>query len=331
LFHSLRIIPPILEICEDVTKICPQAVVFNFSNPMSRICTTVGRRFPDLQFVGLCHEIGSLRIHLPLMLGVPYEDLHVRAAGLNHFSVLLQARYRDTGEDAYPAIREKAQTYFDRTPSFRDVMMYIRETGKWPSSIDDLQGADLEPWPERDLFRVILEKFGYLPITTDSHFGEYIQWAHEAVDHRGILEFYHNYKSHLSRAQPKIELRLDERVVPIIEGILTDSGYEEEAVDIPNKGLIADLPEWLVVEVPGTVDKAGVHGVPMGRLPHGIAGLVSNQAAVHDLTAEAVLTGSKNAVLQALLVDPIVDKYAAVEEMVDTMLALQADYLGYIH
>jgi alpha-galactosidase len=331
LFHSLRIIPPILEICEDVIEICPQAVVFNFSNPMSRICTTVCRRFPDLQFVGLCHEIASLRMHLPLMLGVPYEDLHVRAAGLNHFSVLLEAHYRSTGQDAYPVIRKRARTYFDRTPGYDDFMTYIRETGQWPRSIDDLQGADLKPWPERSLFRVILERFGYLPVTTDSHFGEYIQWAHNAVDHWGILEFYHNYKSYLAQAQPEIELRLEERVVPIIEGILTDSGYEEEAVDIPNRGLIADLPEWLVVEVPATVDKAGIHGVPMGRLPHGIAGLLSNQVAVHDLTAEAVLTGSKDAVLQALLVDPIVDKYAAVEEMVDTMLELQADYLGYIH
>ena len=61
LFHSLRIIPPILEICADVMELCPQATVFNFSNPMSRICTTVHRAFPELKFIGLCHEIGSLR------------------------------------------------------------------------------------------------------------------------------------------------------------------------------------------------------------------------------------------------------------------------------
>ena len=54
LFHSLRIIPPILEICEDITKICPEAFVFNFSNPMSRICTTVHRKLPELKF-GIFH------------------------------------------------------------------------------------------------------------------------------------------------------------------------------------------------------------------------------------------------------------------------------------
>ena len=69
LFHSLRIIPPILEICADVMKICPEATVFNFSNPMSRICTTVTRAFPDLKFIGLCHEIASLRNYLPTNSG----------------------------------------------------------------------------------------------------------------------------------------------------------------------------------------------------------------------------------------------------------------------
>src|SRR5512146_2159073 len=108
LFHSLRIIPPILEICADAQKICPDAVIFNYSNPMSRICTTVTRAFPDLKFIGLCHEIASLRNYLPRILGVPYEALEVRAAGLNHFSVVLSAKYRESGQDAYPDIRAKA-------------------------------------------------------------------------------------------------------------------------------------------------------------------------------------------------------------------------------
>ena len=330
LFHSLRIIPPILEICGDVVKICPDALVLNFSNPMSRICTTVHRKFPDLRFVGLCHEINSLRFHLPRMLGVTYDKLETVAGGLNHFSILLEARYKETGEDAYPAIREKAPAYFGEMPGLTDAMKYFKETGQWPTSPQDFEGREVESWSERALFKVILEKFGYLPITTDSHFGEYIQWAYDSVDHRGILDFYRYYKRYLAEAEPKIELRLRENVVPIIEGIVTDSGYREEAVNLPNKGLIAHLPEWLAVEVPATVDAGGVHGVPLGQLPRGFLGLLQNQVAVHDMTAEAVISGSKQAVLQALLVDPIVDKYHAAVELLDTMLDLQKDYLGYI-
>lgn len=344
LFHSLRIIPPILEICGDVMKICPDAYVFNFSNPMSRICTTVHRKYPDLKLIGLCHEIGSLHRHLPRILGVPYERLKVRAGGLNHFSVLVECTYRDTGRDAYPDILAKAPAYFENLPTMRqtvEAMRQARERHERESEHAVLDEAALlrelealetaHKWAERGLFRVILEKFGLLPITTDSHMGEYVQWAYDAVDHSGILDFYLFYKEFLSQGRPpRIELRLTERVIPIIEGILTDAGYEEEAVNIPNAGLIQDLPSWLAVEVPAIVDKNGVHGVPLPNYPKGFLGLLHNQVAIHDMTAEAVLSGSKAAVLQALLVDPVVDKHAGVEEMLDVMLELQKKYLGYI-
>jgi alpha-galactosidase len=330
LFHSLRIIPPILEICADAVALCPDAVVFNFSNPMSRICTTVHRAFPQLQFIGMCHEIGSLRNYLPRMLGVPYEELEVRAGGLNHFSCLLSAKYRESGLDAYPDIRAEALRFFGNMPSTTARRKYFKETGHWPETADDLAAIGTEAWPERRVFKVILEKFGLMPVTSDSHFGEYIQWAYDTTDHRGILDFYRFYKEYLSTIQPKIELRLREQIIPIIEGIITDSGYLEEAVNIPNNGLIADLPDWIAVEVPATVDKDGVHGVPLGHLPHGFAGLLMNQVAVHDLTAEAVLCKSKAAALQALLVDPVVIQYCGLEEMLDTMIAYQEKWLGYL-
>ena len=96
LFHSLRIIPPILEICQKVSDVAPQATVFNYSNPMSRICTTVHRAFPELKFIGMCHEIASLERHLPPMLEQPRENIFYRAAGLNHFSVMTEVRYVDS-------------------------------------------------------------------------------------------------------------------------------------------------------------------------------------------------------------------------------------------
>ncbi|MBN1936191.1 MAG: alpha-glucosidase [Anaerolineae bacterium] len=333
LFHSLRIIPPILDICGDVMKICPDAYVFNFSNPMSRICTTVHRKYPDLKLVGLCHEIGSLRHYLPIMLGVPYSNLHIRAGGLNHFSILLAANYRDSGEDAYSEIRAKSPAFFENMPGYRDIHAYVEKTGKIPTTWEEAKQIPVsKKWAERGLFRVLLEQFGYLPITTDSHLGEYVQWAYDAVDHEGILDFYTMYKhSCLDRVEePKIELRLTERVIPIIEGILTNSGYEEEAVNLPNNGLIADLPDWIAVEVPAIVDKNGVHGVPLPNYPKAFLGLLQNQVAVHDMTAEAVLSGSRAVVLQALLVDPVVDKYVNVDQMVDVMIELQGRWLGYL-
>jgi alpha-galactosidase len=330
LFHSLRIIPPILEICADAMKICPAATVFNFSNPMSRICTTVHRAFPELKFIGLCHEIGSLRMFLPQILGVPYEALEVRAGGLNHFSCVLSAKYIESGKDAYPDIRAKGPQFFGNMPSLNTMFKYFKETGQWPEEPEHFAHVETESWPERRVFQVILEKFGLMPITSDSHFGEYVHWAYDVTDHKGILDFYNFYKLYLANAQPKIELHLSERVIPIIEGILTDAGYLEEAVNIPNNGLIANLPDWIAVEVPATIHADGVRGVPLGQLPRGFAGLLMNQVAVHDLTADAVINKSKASALQALLVDPVVGQYEGVAEMLDTIIEYQQPWLGYL-
>ena len=334
LFHALRIIPPILDICADVLAICPDAWVFNYSNPMSRICTSVHRALPMIKFVGLCHEIGSLPMFLPHILGVPYEALEVRAGGLNHFSCVLGAKYKDSGKDAYPDIREKAPQFFGNMPSLNKMFKYFKETGQWPQKVEDFAYVEKEAWPERRVFQVILEKFGLLPITSDSHFGEYIPWAYDVTDHKGILDFYRFYKSYLSQMQPRIELRLSERVVPIIEGIVTNSGYEEAAVNIPNcaqgKRIIENLPDWIVVEAPATVDGHGVHGIPLGDLPHGFAGLLTNQIAVHALTADAVIHKSKALALQALLVDPVVGQFEGVETLLETMIDYQRPWLGYL-
>jgi len=305
LFHSLRIIPQILAICGDVMRICPDAWVLNFSNPMSRICTTILHKYPDLHLVGLCHEIASLGKHLPSILGRPLEDLELVAGGLNHFSMLLEARYRDTGADAYPDIRAGIPAYFSGTA-------------------------------ERGLFMELFRRYDLLPITTDSHLGEYIQWAYDVVDHEGILDFYNGYKEYCLARAPEEGYTLEhfnegERVIPIVEAMVSGTPAHEGALNLPNRGLIDKLPDDIVVEVPGMIDASGVHGRPLGTLPAGFLGLLQNQVAIHELTAEAVLTGSKKVVMQALLADLNVTAVRPAEDMLETILRQQSQYLGYIH
>ncbi len=327
LFHALRIIPPILEICADIRAICPEAWVLNFSNPMSRICTTVHRAYPDLKFIGLCHEIASLPEHLPRILETPLENLSFRAGGLNHFSVLKTIHYKDSGRDAYPDVRAKAPAYFEAIENNLEWALHLA-----PEEFRRTVGR--RPWAERGLFRVILETFGYLPITTDSHFGEYIPWAYDVADLQGILDFYRGYV--LWTSQQISEERLLQgageswNVIHMMEGILTDSRHEELAVNIPNAGLIDNLPADIVVEVPAIVGRDGVRGVPLGKFHGGFGGLLLNQYAVHDLIAEAVLTRSKAAALQALLVDPVVNSLRAAQQTLEAMLKIQERWLGYL-
>jgi len=328
LFHSLRIIPPVLEICRDIEAICPEATIINLSNPMSRVCLAVKRAHPELRFVGLCHEVESLPLHLPHILDTPLSNLLFRAGGLNHFSILLDVRYRDTGEDAYPDVRAKAPAYFESLPPLTQI---LKEgfSGHLP------QGTAGRGWADRQLFKVVLERFGYLPITEDSHFGEYIHWAYDVADHKGIVDFYRWYKAWCAKRATASELGalLDEEhwgTVPIIEGIVADSRHTEMAVNLPNEGLIDNLPVDLIVEVPAVVDGQGIHGVTLGPLPKGIAGLMRTQASVQDLTVEAALKGSRDLALQALLVDPLVDSVERAESLLNAMLALQRPYLDYV-
>ncbi len=374
LFHSLRIIPPILDICQNISDICPDAFVFNYSNPMSRIVTTVKRKFPDLKFTGLCHEIASLEEHLPGILDMPLENIKYRAGGLNHFSVLIEAADKATGKDLYPELMDKAGEYFKRQSGYSEMWKFIRDNfgsllrGSGTGELDlsmivpmlknflkdsipdgmsdreilavlntegfysfDLKSrlAPLREWSDRHLFREIFETFGLIPITGDSHLGEYVQWAHSAADLKGIMDFYALYRTMLSLFTPEISIKLGERVVPIMEGIITDAGYEEPAVNILNEGFIADLPSWIAVEVPAVIDAKGIHGIKLD-IPKGFKGLLTNQIGIHDMTAEAVLGKSRKLALQALLVDPVVDTSAGLKDMLDFIIEMQSPLLDYL-
>jgi alpha-galactosidase len=335
LFHALRIVPPILGIVRDAMDICPEAWIFNFSNPMTAICTTVARAFPRAKFVGLCHEIGWLSRWLPGILGRAREDIAFRAAGLNHFSCALEVKDARTGADLYPELRAKAGAYFEREPGYSDLFDEYRATGKM-DSFESFHKGKAEArsryeWADRGLVKFMLEHYGLLPITTDSHFGEYLGWAHDVVDHRGILDFYDFYKVMLAQeARREIVLKVSERVVPIIEGMLLDKGFEEEAVNLPNSGLLPDLPSWIAVEVPAVVTRSGLAGVPMPAAPKGYLALLRDYCGVYDLTAEAVIQKRKDLAIQALLASPVTHRARGLRELVDRMIDLQRPWLDYL-
>jgi alpha-galactosidase len=334
-FHALRITPVILDIVKDAMELCPDAWIFNYSNPMTAIVTTVKRAYPQAKFVGMCHEIGWLDRWLPPMLGMKKEDLQFTAAGLNHFSCMLELKDKRTGKDLYPEVLKKAQEFFLREPGYSDVYGEYLRTG----TIQGAEKFDKEStgtksrfeWADRKLVKFMLENYRLLPITTDSHFGEYLSWAWDVVDHRGILDFYDWYKASLTgEAKHDIKLETSERVVPIIDGILGDAGFVESAVNVLNDGLIEDLPSWIALEVPALISAKGVQGLKVANLPKGYLALLRNYCGVYDLSAEAVIHRKKEYLIQALLANPVVHQAGAIEEMVDRMIAQQRPWLGYL-
>ena len=143
---------------------------------MQRICHAVTTKFPRLKFTGLCHEIASMERQLPTLMETKFSNIIFRAGGLNHFSILLDVKYKDTGKDGYPVIREKFENFYS-------------------SLVNDHEGFISTSGAERGVFFELYKLYGFLPITTDSHLGEYISWAYSIADHEGILDFYDNYKA----------------------------------------------------------------------------------------------------------------------------------------
>ena len=321
LFHSLRIIPAILEICEDINSICPEAFVFNYSNPMQRICHAATTKFPNMKFVGLCHEIMSMKKQLPSLMETDFSNIEFKAGGLNHLSILIEAKYKDTGKDGYAIIRDKFENYYSQI-----INQY-----------DDYHKS--KPGGERGVFFQLFKDYGFVPITTDSHLGEYIQWAHNVADHDAINEFYSNYKKHClsfhdnTRSISKFfepGREVYERVIPIIEAIINDHEYIEAAVNIPNRNFINQLPNGIVVEVPGIVNKDGISGFMLENYPTPFALLLNNQVGTIELTTQAVLDKSKHCAYLAMLVDPVVDDPNAAKRLLNTMIEVQHEYLGYL-
>ena len=315
LFHSLRIIPPILDICEDIQKICPSALFINYSNPLSRICLAIKRKYPSLKFVGLCHEFEDFMPILNKILGKPVLNFKIKAGGLNHFGVILDIKHKDTGQDAYPIIHKNGPK----------LLRSIEEGPLLDSGYD--------------FIAFILETYGYLPYTTDGHYGEYMQWAWELVDIPATRKFIRDYEQFLSNQSERLKRLIKigkggkivnpdgERAIPIIEGIVSDTNHEEASVNIPNDDIITNLTQDLVVECPAIINKSGIHGMKLGEYPKGLAALLRTQASVQDLVVEAILTKSKDIALQALLADPVVETYWQAKKILEEMLKIQEKYL----
>ncbi len=314
LFHALRNIPLVLEICRDIEDLCPDALVLNFTNPEGRICLAASR-YTNLHFVGLCHGIGMAQHAIGQVLGLPADEIDPKAAGLNHFNWVLDLRRKSTGEDLYPAFKRAMAERRPKEATMNGYRFGIQ------------------------LCHYLMDAFGYWPLPSDDHVGEYLAYAWEycglegydfaAADQyaRELQEQLERWATGAEPVDPLLGQTSGERAVPIITGVLGNTHQYELAVNVPNAGLIPNLPEWAIVEVPAVVDARGVHGLPVGPLPEPIAAMCRTQVAIMDRLVEAAVHGDRQAALQALLLDPVITSVSQAEAILEEMLAVERDFL----
>lgn len=324
LSHALRNIPLLLDIARDVERLAPGALLLNFTNPMSRLCMAV-HRHTCVPFVGLCHQIGEGYTLVNQALQIVPRDaehatrgwhnlvaeierrIHITAAGLNHFTFILDIRDAATGEDLYPRLREKLAA----------------------------MPLDFELMSRR-----MMDAFGLFCATGDGHAGEYVGFAAETLALTGYDFARYEQRGHEQwervrqlagledaaavRASVK---RTGERAIPIIHAVRRDLNQHELSANIPNDGCIANLPDDAIVEVPAVVNARGVHGVHVGLLPKGLAALMRREVEIQELVVEAGVRGDRNAALQALLLDPHIHSYAQATHLLDDLIKAHARYL----
>ena len=320
IMRALRTIPVLLDLCRDMETYCPDATLLNYVNPMAMNCWAIDRASP-IRTVGLCHSVPHTARHLAEDIGVPPDEVGYRVAGINHVAFFLS--FTRNGEDLYPRVRE------------------FVDSGK-------IARRDYMPWPLTDQVRYdVFKRLGYFVTESSEHFSEYVPWylksrRPDLIERFNIpldeyprrcewrIEGWEKLRTELEESDLPIELDDQEDYGPqIIDSMVTG---EPRTVygNVPNRGLIANLPEGCCVEVPCLVDANGVQPTRIGALPPQLAALMQTNVNVQALTVEAALTGRREHIYHAAMLDPRTAAELDLDQiwrMVDELIAAHGDLL----
>ncbi len=314
-------------------RVCPDAWLLNYTNPLTKLCQQLTRS-SAVKTVGLCHGVFGGMKQVAALLGREVEEIEYRACGLNHFTWFTSILDRKTGDDLYPELRARERR------------------AHW-----------LAEWDEIALSRTLFRAFGLYPSPGTNHIGEYLGWAQDFLASSALQFFYdpaesdpwkddevppwiYNLDEHPTgvpldhpraegRLRPGQRERVDpsaprpsgELAIPIMEGVSCGVARELDAVNVPNEGFVPGLPEGAVVEVPAVADADGLHPSEMPALPEAVLAMLRPQYSVNQLLCEAFEEGSRDKLLQALLIDPTTPSYRNAVHLIDEMCALQKDVI----
>ncbi|CAB4754656.1 MAG: alpha-galactosidase [Actinobacteria bacterium] len=304
IMRGLRTIPIMLDICRDMEELCPDALLLNYVNPMSMLCWAISRA-STIKTIGLCHSVQHTAHQLADDLGIDADTIEYRCAGINHMAFYLEFQQRIGSQvtDLYPRISERANVF--PMPTRGDVE---RSDGGFDGLSDAVR---------YEMFK----RLGYFVTESSEHFSEYVPWfikggRPDLLDRYGIpLDEYPRRCERQIEGWESLRTRLENpdaklRVVQSLEygsGIIhsCETGVPRTVYgNVPNRGIISNLPDDCCVEVPCVVDASGISPVTIGALPPHLAALMQTNINVQSLTVEAVLTGKREHVYHAAMFDP---------------------------
>jgi alpha-galactosidase len=302
--RAMRHIPLMVNIARDMAELCPNAILFNYSNPMSSICRAVTRETP-IQAVGLCHGVTNTRNYLADYMDLPREELEVRVAGINHLVWMVQLLHK--GRDAYPKLWDLLA---EKGPEER------------PASFELMEIYGLFPGPGHDH---IVEFYPYF-LSAKADYGDKYGLGLFPIDsmneRRGARM--ERFRAQADGRQP-IEIRPSgEDVMEIISAMITHEP-KIAAVNVPNHGVVEGLPDSAIVEVSALVDGGGIQPMQAGALPAGVLRTLNGWVSQQELVVDAAVNGDRQAALQAMLADPQITSVDQAKAILDEFLAVHAD------
>jgi len=319
-FRALRTIPVLLDICKDMEKLCPNAYLLNYTNPMAMNCWAMDE-MSKIKKIGLCHSVQGTAQQLASYMQIPYEELSYWVAGINHMAWFLELEWE--GKDVYPVLRKRIK----ENPTLWDVL-------------GEYGGVKLKDEVRFEIFK----HFSYFVTESPFHMSEYVPYFRKnetQIKELGIFyRWWLDYKNTSEISTKKIKEQIagrkeikieksDEYAPQIIYSLWTGKPCRING-NVKNRGLITNLPEGCCVEVPCFVDKSGIHPCYVGNLPLQCAALNRSNINVQELAVKAALTGDKEALLQAVALDPLTASILTLDEikkMVDEMIKAEAKYL----
>ena len=311
-FKALRTVPALLDICEDMERACPNALLLQYTNPMAMACWAIAEA-TDIQAVGLCHSVQNTTAQLAGYIGAPRESVSAWVAGINHMAWFL--RFERDGEDAYPDLWDALEN--DETFALDPVRFEVMRHFGFFVSESTRHMSEYVPYFRTKAER--MERFGLNAISTELSGLEMRKDAYFAAMRDEVVG-----QTQL-RAEPS-----DEYASAIMNSIETGELSTING-NVPNFGLISNLAEGACVEVPCLVDDLGLHPMAVGELPPHLAALCRSNMAVQELAVRAVLEGSRDAAKHAVMLDPLTSATLSLDEidsMFDEMWAAHGDQLA---
>ncbi len=317
IFRGLRTIPVLEAICRDMEEVCPNALLMQYVNPMAINCWAIKQIAPSIRTVGLCHSVQHTAGHLAECLGEDFANINYVSAGINHVAFFLKyERVERDGNrvDLYPRLKALA------------------EQGRVP--VGDRVRFD------------VLKRLGHFVTESSEHFSEYTSWyikgrQPELIDQLNIpldeyirrcevqIADWHALRKELEGERPIEVCRSNEYAAGIIHAATTGSPTLVYG-NVPNNGLIENLPPECIVEVPCHVDRNGIQPVRIGRIPSQLAAVMKLSVSVQELTVEAALTGKRDRIYQAALLDPHTSAELSPDQiwhLVDDLIEAHGDLL----